>query len=267
MDPLGESPDPSGATETISQPLSKAEDGAKQALRRRKILFQVPSALSGDVLSFYIESNAPDIEVEHVLELPDVKSRLAVGEYDCLMWRSNPADGIDLATIRSYARATPDLPIMVLTDMCDIALIRKADELGISAIVPTWSSGELLIGVIRLVLAGGIYRPYERQRGSMDLSQPAVAPLAIAGSGTGENADPRGGEAYRTLTRRQGDVWRLLAEGKSNKNIAAELGMRESTVKVHIKQIMKKLQVENRTQAALLAVRSGVVAPPSLRPR
>jgi DNA-binding NarL/FixJ family response regulator len=61
------------------------------------------------------------------------------------------------------------------------------------------------------------------------------------------------------LTPRQWEVLGLLGNGKSNKAIAKDLGMQETTVKAHIKQIMKKLNVENRTQAALFAVRHGAV--------
>jgi DNA-binding NarL/FixJ family response regulator len=55
------------------------------------------------------------------------------------------------------------------------------------------------------------------------------------------------------LTSRQDDVMRLLRLGKPNKVIARELGMQESTVKVHVRQIMRKLGVSNRTEAALLS--------------
>ena len=56
----------------------------------------------------------------------------------------------------------------------------------------------------------------------------------------------------RLLTRRQRDVLALISEGKSNKLIAQALAMSESTVKAHVKQIIKRLHVANRTQAALL---------------
>jgi len=61
---------------------------------------------------------------------------------------------------------------------------------------------------------------------------------------------------WRELTRRQRDVLTLIAEGKSNKLIADALKMSESTVKAHVKQIIKRLNVVNRTQAALLAIRT-----------
>jgi len=61
---------------------------------------------------------------------------------------------------------------------------------------------------------------------------------------------------WRELTRRQCDVLALISEGKSNKLIADALTMTESTVKAHVKQIIKRLNVANRTQAALIASRA-----------
>jgi len=61
---------------------------------------------------------------------------------------------------------------------------------------------------------------------------------------------------WRDLTRRQRDVLELIAEGKSNKLIADALNMSESTVKAHVKQIIRRLNVANRTQAALRATRA-----------
>jgi DNA-binding NarL/FixJ family response regulator len=62
-------------------------------------------------------------------------------------------------------------------------------------------------------------------------------------------------EPWSELTRRQRDVLGLIAQGKSNKLIADALAMSESTVKAHVKQIIRRLNVANRTQAALLATR------------
>jgi DNA-binding NarL/FixJ family response regulator len=66
----------------------------------------------------------------------------------------------------------------------------------------------------------------------------------------------RASEPWSELTRRQRDVLGLIAQGKSNKLIADALSMSESTVKAHVKQIIKRLHVANRTQAALLATGS-----------
>jgi two-component system, NarL family, response regulator LiaR len=65
---------------------------------------------------------------------------------------------------------------------------------------------------------------------------------------------------YERLTRREREVLELIAGGRSNKRIAAELGISEKTVKNHVGHLLEKLGVADRTQAALLAVRQGLIA-------
>ena len=73
---------------------------------------------------------------------------------------------------------------------------------------------------------------------------------------------PETGE--QALTEREIDVLRLVAQGCSNPHIAQQLNITINTVKVHLRNILDKLQVENRTQAAAYAVRSGLLPPQSL---
>jgi len=67
-------------------------------------------------------------------------------------------------------------------------------------------------------------------------------------------------ESPEALTERESEVLRLLALGKANKQIASELFIEEKTVKAHVSSILRKLGVQSRTQAALYAVRTGLVS-------
>src|SRR5207302_8024447 len=100
-------------------------------------------------------------------------------------------------------------------------------------------------GALDLVMAGGVYVP-------SSLIEPTQ------GRATTENSTRAAREPWSELTRRQRDVLGLISHGKSNRLIADALSMSESTVKAHVKQIIKRLRVANRTQAALLA--NGVFA-------
>ena len=103
-----------------------------------------------------------------------------------------------------------------------------------------------MLNAIRLVLAGGMYLP-----------------PALLGKKEGDTradgletsfGQPRLSERVaRSLTRRQRDVMRLLALGRSNKAIAQELDLAEGTVKVHVSAIFKALNVTNRTEAVITA--------------
>ncbi|PWC54269.1 response regulator transcription factor [Azospirillum sp. TSO22-1] len=126
---------------------------------------------------------------------------------------------------------------------------RRADlmsalENGAAGYIPKSSSAKVLLGALQLVLAGGIYVPAEAIRGDL------VTNPDILADDTLTNVGPGGGEQ---LTPRQREVLERLREGKSNKQIAHELGLTEGTVKVHVTAILRLLGVRNRTQAALTA--------------
>ena len=76
-----------------------------------------------------------------------------------------------------------------------------------------------------------------------------------------EPTDPAATSGVEALTRRERQVLCLIAAGRSNKRIAYELGIAEKTVKTHVGHVLAKLGVTDRTQAALLAVRSGLADP------
>ena len=64
---------------------------------------------------------------------------------------------------------------------------------------------------------------------------------------------------YETLTERESDILRLVAKGYSNKSIARELGITISTVKTHLRNIFRKLDVEDRAQVIIKAIKDGVI--------
>ena len=87
---------------------------------------------------------------------------------------------------------------------------------------------------------------------------PRIAKRVLDHFGTGER-DRQTGVPYEHLTHRELEVLQLAAEGRSNKEIAARLVISEKTVKNHIANIFSKLQVNDRTQAILYALRKGLV--------
>lgn len=69
------------------------------------------------------------------------------------------------------------------------------------------------------------------------------------------------------LTEREADILRLLADGLSNAEIAAQVWLSQETVKTHVKSILSKLGVRDRTQAVVWAYRTGFIGPPPMTPR
>ena len=147
------------------------------------------------------------------------------------------------AAIAEFGRLRPTLPVIVLSSSEDPADVRKAIALGALGYVTKSASRHALMSAIDLVLNGEIYVPP-----LMIDSVFADAPKEEAGAG----------HAVR-LTDRQVEVLAMLAQGLSNKVIAARLHLSEKTVKIHISAIFRALNVINRTQAAAVGRESGLI--------
>ncbi len=123
-------------------------------------------------------------------------------------------------------------------------------ENGAAGFIPKSSSAKVLMGALQLVLAGGVYLPEQAIR-----SERMTDHGTAYGVGGGAGEDDALGQlaGSEQLTPRQRDVLNRLRDGKSNKQIAHELGLTEGTVKVHVTAILRQLGVRNRTQAAITA--------------
>ena len=122
---------------------------------------------------------------------------------------------------------------------------------------------EIVVQVIRFVLAGGIYVPpdilLEGSSGAMSSrgsqaapDQPTTCVSTVTASSAGA-ALAKGFPLSSAMTRRELAVIQAIQQGKSNKLIAYQLNMCESTVKVHVRNIMRKLAAKNRTEVAIKA--------------
>lgn len=163
-----------------------------------------------------------------------------------------------LADALSIIRAgLPGLPMVALSDRLDIEDISHVIEHGMQGYIPISMEVGVVVDALRFVAAGGIFVPADIVLASLDTDPPASAPAATAGEPGA--LPPRGADVVTarqlltTLTPRERAVLMVLRQGKSNKHIARELDMSEATVKVHVRHIMRKLGVSNRTEVALVA--------------
>lgn len=161
------------------------------------------------------------------------------------------APGVDgLTGLRALHQRLPEAPIVVLGASQRRDDVLAALESGASGYIPRAAKSKQLLGALRLVLSGEIYVP------SMVL---AGGGAAGASSGDGPGSDFRGPLAR--LTARQHEVLMLLAQGRSNAQIARAIGIRLNTAKNHVKAILKALGVSNRTQAVMEAMHLGLRPP------
>jgi DNA-binding NarL/FixJ family response regulator len=173
----------------------------------------------------------------------------AVAATPCNVWLQ--------AQIRRVMTFRPDLPIVLIADPSEMAVADTlVTQLGLRGFIPTSSSAELAVAVLRLIIAGGSYVPRRTCETQDFESGPSVSmPVPVRTS-----PDPM---ASAKLTPRERSVMDLLRQGMPNKLISYRLGMSQSTVKVHVHNIITKLNVRNRTEAAVTGHASGV-APPRL---
>jgi DNA-binding NarL/FixJ family response regulator len=169
---------------------------------------------------------------------------------DLVILGAATAEHVDLAQLELVRDALPNAPAVIIAENANPHRARQILSAGARGFLPTSLSLKVLMGALELVLAGGVYVPS------------SLLESTAQSHGVWEGEDHQA-EPWSELTRRQRDVLALISQGKSNKLIADALSMSESTVKAHVKQIIKRLHVSNRTQAALLATGHGPFAPPA----
>jgi len=143
--------------------------------------------------------------------------------------------------IKAIRQIAPEVPILFMSDIDDAAEVHMAMQLGARGYLPPSLSFPQALAAIRLVGSGGTYIP------------PCVHALPSRRQQQVPSVGPEvSNEKPIKFSARELEVLEQLRQGKQNKIIAFELNMCESTVKVHIRNIMKKLKVRNRTQVVLL---------------
>ena len=125
---------------------------------------------------------------------------------------------------------------------------------GIAGIVSLSAGAEVAVAAVRLMAIGGYCLPPEMPTAARPIAWPATEEPAARPPVADLGGEETGRNLHGDLTAREYDVLRSLRAGHQNKIIAFELGISESTVKVHLRSIMKKLNASNRTQAALGAL-------------
>ncbi|QFT60850.1 Transcriptional regulatory protein DegU (plasmid) [Sulfitobacter sp. THAF37] len=132
-------------------------------------------------------------------------------------------------------RAAEEVPIIIVSSMAENSIIGNAIVAGARGFVPKHSPRSVFRDALNAIAAGNVYKPagYVEGRGS---------------EGRHENLT-----RLSSLTNQQARILELICEGKLNKQIAFDLSIAETTVKAHVTAIMRKLGVQSRTQAVLVA--------------
>jgi DNA-binding NarL/FixJ family response regulator len=165
-----------------------------------------------------------------------------------------------LKRIKGLRARAGEAPLVILSDNDSREEILSALGAGAQGFLYAGTNAQLALQALSFIFKGGSYFPATvppRRRspvhlnGTMEFTSPAVACTTLdMGDAVVESVADTGATNIN-LTERQKSVLARLGRGDSNKAIARVLGIREGTVKVHVRQIMRKLGVTNRTQVAI----------------
>jgi DNA-binding NarL/FixJ family response regulator len=144
----------------------------------------------------------------------------------------------------AIVRAHPEVKVVVLTSFGEVERVHAALAAGAAGYLLKDAEPEEVATAIRAAAAGEVH---------LD--------AAVARQLTRRMAAPHAG--LSSLTAREREILTLVAQGHSNREIADRLVISERTARTHVSNVLTKLQLSSRTQAALLAIREGLIAPPS----
>lgn len=159
---------------------------------------------------------------------------------------------------RAPASAAPAL--VALADNCEAVWSAEALSAGLRAVLPREiEAGELTAAVEAAAAGLAVIDPHHLD--SLLAAAPANHGHSHEGSSASstENGHPENSALAEPLTARESEVLGMLAEGLGNKEVAAQLGISEHTVKFHVASIMGKLSAASRTEAVTIGIRRGLI--------
>jgi len=199
-----------------------------------------------EVVRSGLRSLLADSDIEVVAEASSGDQAVALARQhapDVVLLDIRMSDGDGLAALGRLKMDQPELPILMLSTYDNPTYVARAVALGASGYLLKGSSREKLIEAIHAAASGeDSWSRDELRRVTGALSTPRLAD-----------------DVEVPLTKRESEVLRQLAYGLTNKEIAAALGISYETVKEHVQHILRKVGVTDRTQAAVWAVRKGLV--------
>jgi DNA-binding NarL/FixJ family response regulator len=212
-----------------------------------KILIVDDHALVRRGMNYVVKEGFPDAEVFEAESAAAALDLLKAGKVPDLALvdvRMPDLDGLEL--LRAVKADWPDVPVIMLSTYENAPYVKRALADGASGYLLKDATPEDLSQAINVAMSGS---------GNV-LSPRVIQNLFEDQQNDGGASNGRRNEY--SLTEREHDILALLAEGRSNRDIAQRLFLSEKTVKAHLAAIFRKLGVTNRTQAAMVAVQMGV---------
>ena len=207
---------------------------------------QILLADNHEMVRHGVKSLLEGTEIKVAAEASTVQAAIKLAlekEIDLVLMDVSMPDGDGLTALQRIKLERPEMPVVLFSAYDNPASIAKAIALGAGGFLLKGCSREELLDTIRAVVAGESTWSKEKLRSaSRSLRAPQI-----------------GGSLEASLSDVEGEVLRQIAHGLTNKQIAATMKSNEMTIREHVKQILRKIGVVDRTQAALWAVRNDMV--------
>jgi len=177
-----------------------------------------------------------DAEILRVIDRSDVLTIAGKhSDLDLILWHVHDQPGEDMEILKSLSRFAVGVPIVVFADRASPDNILSALKFGAKGYVDLPAKKDLLVAILRLILAGECYCPT----------------YVLREEGTGERMSPPQDSSVsaeqRPLTARQKEVFQLLEAGHSNREIADRLGIAPATAKLHVAAVLKAVSADERS--------------------
>lgn len=209
-----------------------------------KVLISDEQSLFRDGLSLRLREINQDISVIQSSTIEEMKNILSSEPDINIVILDIPPSELNTGELINKIKTThPNTKIVVISSSEDPKSIKKILSLGINGYIPKKLESNILSGALKLILDGGTYIPPALLENTTNFHS-VISPTNIL---------------QKNLTHRQSQVLDLIAQGKSNKQIAYDMGVSEATVKLHINALLRSLKVNNRTQAVITAQKMGLI--------
>jgi two-component system, NarL family, nitrate/nitrite response regulator NarL len=168
--------------------------------------------------------------------------------FDLVLFDLHMAEFAPDAVVRTLMEALPETPLLLMSGTANAEEVKRAVAAGARGFLPKTMEADHFAAAISLVLGGGSYLPVE-----------VLSQFDTRSTSATETAAPPLHDLNQRLTPRERQVLALVASGASNKEIARELTLAEVTVKLHLRQILRKIDARNRSEAAAIATKAGLI--------